>query len=42
MRFILLGVIVFSIFGIVMFTTQSFGNSLGTSSEVNKIGTLKI
>ncbi len=42
MRFVLLGVIVFSIFGIVMFTTQSFGNSLGTSSEVNKIGTLKI
>jgi len=42
MRFILLGVIVFSIFGIIMFTTQSFGNSLGTSSEVNKIGTLKI
>ncbi len=42
MRFVLLGVVVFSIFGIVMFTTQSFGNSLGTSSEVNKIGTLKI
>jgi len=42
MRFVLLGVIVFSIFGVVMFTTQSFGNSLGTSSEVNKIGTLKI
>ena len=42
MRFVLLGVIVFSIFGIVMFTTQSFGNSLDTSSEVNKIGTLKI
>ena len=42
MRSVLLGVIVFSIFGIVMFTTQSFGNSLGTSSEVNKIGTLKI
>ena len=42
MRFILLGVLVFSIFGIVMFTTQSFGNSLDTSSEVNKIGTLKI
>ncbi len=41
MRFILL-VVVFSIFGIIMFTTQSFGNSLGTSSEVNKIGTLKI
>ena len=42
MRFVLLGVVIFSIFGIVMFTTQSFGNSLGTSSEVNKIGTLKI
>ena len=42
MRFFLLGVVLFSIFGIVMFTTQSFGNSLGTSSEVNKIGTLKI
>jgi len=42
MRFVLLGVVVFSIFGIIMFTTQSFGNSLGTSSEVNKIGTLKI
>jgi len=42
MRSVLLGVVVFSIFGIVMFTTQSFGNSLGTSSEVNKIGTLKI
>ncbi len=41
MRFILL-VVAFSIFGIIMFTTQSFGNSLGTSSEVNKIGTLKI
>ena len=42
MRFVLLGIVVFSIFGIVMFTTQSFGNSLGTSSEVNKIGTLEI
>lgn len=25
-----------------MFTTQSFGNSLDTSAEINKIGTLKI
>jgi len=41
MKFILL-IGVFSIFAIIMFTTQSFGNSLDTSSEVNKIGTLKI
>ncbi len=40
MRFILL-IVIFSIFGIVMLTTQGFGNSLGTSSELNKIGTLK-
>ncbi len=41
MRFILL-VVVFSIFGLIIFTTQSSGQSLSTSSDVNKIGTLKI
>jgi len=37
-----LSAVVFSIFGIIIFTTQSFGNSLDTSSELNKIGTLNI
>lgn len=41
MRFILL-VVVFSIFGLIVFTTQSTGQSLSTSSDVNKIGTMKI
>jgi len=41
MRFILL-VVVFSIFGLIIFTTQSSGQSLSTTSDVNKIGTLKI
>ncbi len=41
MRFVLL-VAVFSIFGIIIFTTQSFGNSLSTPSDVNKIGVLHI
>ena len=39
---ILIGLVVFATFGILLFTTQSFGNSLDTSSEINKIGTLKI
>ena len=39
---ILIGLVVFAIFGTILFTTQSFGNSLDTSSEINKIGTLKI
>ncbi len=32
----------FLIFGIIIFTTQGFGNPLDTSATVNKIGTLKI
>ncbi len=42
MRFNLLGFTMFLIFGIIIFTTQGFGNSLDTSATVNKIGTLKI
>lgn len=41
MRAILLGFALFSIFGIVVFSSQGSANSLGTS-EVNKIGALKI
>lgn len=41
MRFILL-VVVFSIFGLIIFTTQSSGQSLSTESDINKIGTLEI
>lgn len=42
MRFTLLGFTMFLIFGIIVFTTQGFANSLDTSTEVNKIGTLNI
>lgn len=42
MRFTIFGFLIFLIFGIVIFSTQSFGNSLDTPSEVNKIGTFKI
>ena len=39
---VFLGLVIFSIFGIVMLTTQGFGTTLDSVSEVNKIGTLKI
>lgn len=42
MRSSLLGLVLFLIFGIVLFTTQGSGNSLAVTSEVNKIGTLNI
>jgi hypothetical protein len=42
MRTTLLGFVIFSFFGIIVFATQGFGNSLDTFSEVNKINTLKI
>lgn len=42
MRTIFLGFMLFSFFGIALLTTQGFGTSLGTSSEVNKIDALKI
>jgi len=42
MRFSLLGFTMFLIFGVIIFTTQGFGNSLDTSATLNKIGTLKI
>ena len=38
----LFGIVLFSIFGVFMLTTQSFANSLDTSSDVNKIGALQI
>lgn len=41
MRNILLGLVLFSIFGIVLFSSQGSANSLGTS-EVNKIGALQV
>lgn len=42
MNFFLLGFTMFLIFGVIIFTTQGFGNSLDTTATVNKIGTLKI
>jgi len=38
----LLGVILFSVFGIVMLTTQGLGNSLATTPDVNKMTALDI
>jgi uncharacterized lipoprotein YajG len=42
MRFTLLGFTLFLIFGIIVFTSQGFANSLDTTATLNKIGTLKI
>ncbi len=42
MRITLSGLLIFSVFGIFMLTTQGFGTSLNSTSEVNKIGTLDI
>ena len=42
MKTTLLGFGIFLFFGIIVFTTQGFGISLDTFSEVNKINTLKI
>ena len=38
----LLGVILFSVFGIVMLTTQSLGSSLATPSDINKMTALDV
>lgn len=37
-----MGFLVFSILGVIIFTGQGFGNSLDSSTQVNKIGALKI
>ena len=42
MSSLLFGVLLLSIFGIFMLTTQSFANSLNTESDVNKMGTLQV
>jgi len=42
MRFSLLGFTMFLIFGVIIFTTQGFGNPLDTATTVNKINTLQI
>ena len=42
MKFSLLGFTMFLIFGIIIFTSQGFGNPLDTTATVNKIGTLQI
>ena len=42
MRSFFLGFTIFSFFGMILLTTTGFGTPLGTSSEINKIDTLKI
>lgn len=42
MKSLILGVFFTLVFGLIVVSTQSFGNSLSTTSEINKIGTLDI
>ena len=42
MRTMMVGFLVFSILGVIIFTGQGFGNSLDSSTLVNKIGAVKI
>ena len=39
---LLLAVLLFSIFGVVLMSTQGFANPLDTSSDVNKLGALQV
>ena len=42
MRTMMVGFLVFSILGVIIFTGQGLGNSLDSSTLVNKIGAVKI
>lgn len=42
MSLFLLGILLFSVFGIVIFSTQGFGGSINTPSDVNPMGALEI
>ena len=42
MKSLVLGVFFSLILGVIVVSTQSFGNSLSTTSQINKIGTLDI
>ncbi|WP_299293051.1 hypothetical protein [Nitrosopumilus sp.] len=42
MKSMILGVFFTLLLGMIMVSTQSFGNSLSTTSQINKIGTLDI
>ena len=42
MKSLVLGVFFTLILGVIVVSTQSFGNSLSTTSQINKIGTLDI
>ena len=42
MKSLILGVFFTLILGVIVVSTQSFGNSLSTTSQINKIGTLDI
>ena len=42
MRTMMVGFLMFSILGVILFTSQGSGNSLNSSTQLNKIGGMKI
>ena len=42
MRTMMVGFLIFSILGVILFTSQGSGNSLNSSTQLNKIGGMKI
>jgi len=42
MRAMMVGFLMFSILGVILFTSQGSGNSLNSSTQLNKIGGMKI